>query len=45
MDQDDDQADPHAMDSASDDSDDEDGGAGGHVPQLKTAAQSFFSDL
>ena len=45
MDEDDERADPHAMDSATDDSDDEDGGEGGYVPQLKTAAQSFFSDL
>ena len=48
MDQDEDDADPQAMDSASDDDSDDDedgsGGAGG-LPQLKTAAQSFFSDL
>jgi WD40 repeat protein len=39
-------ADPRAMDSASDDdSDDEEGGVGPAIPQLKTAAQSFFEDM
>ena len=43
---DEEEADPHAMDSASvDDSDEDDEDGGGKMPQLKTAAESFFSDL
>ena len=42
---DEEEVDPHAMDSASvDDSDEDDEDGGGKMPQLKTAAESFFSD-